>query len=392
MFDDRLRFRRVRMRAPPLSETQAVKQRLGMEAPGGTAARGSAMPIIDADAHVVETERTWEFMDPSESALRPTVVAAVNPPSDVRLREFWRVGRRFVPRRAFDVARTGSTLESQELHSIEARLRHMDELGVDVHVLYPTFFLTPVTSEPELEAALFKGYNRWMADVWAKGRNRLRWVAMAPTMTIELAVKEIAWAKEHGACGVYMRGLETGKLLSDAHFYPLYAEASRLNMPICVHSASGSFAVEELCAPESATFLRFKLLVIGSIHEIVMSRLPAKFPELRFGVIECSASWVPYVCHDLASRLARIYGTTIDMHDILRTNNIYVACQTDDDLPYVLQYAGQETLMIGSDYGHNDTSSELEALRRLKKGGTLPGRVVDKILESNPTRFYGLEG
>lgn len=348
------------------------------------------MPIIDADAHVVETERTWEFMDPSDAALRPTVLKAVDPPSDARLREFWRVGRRFIPRRIFDVARTGSTLESQEMHNIEARLRHMDELGVDVHVLYPTFFLTPVTTDPATEAALCKSYNRWMADVCAKARNRLRWIAMPPTMTMDLALEEIAWAKGHGACGIYMRGLETGKVPSDPHFHPLYAEASRLNMPICLHSGSGSFAIEDICVPESATFMRFKLLVIGSIHEIIMSRLPTLFPELRFGVIECSASWVPYLCHDLAARLERIHGTRVEMRDILKNHNIYVACQTDDDLPYVLQYAGEDNLMIGSDYGHNDTSSELEAIRRLKHAGTLPAEVVDKILETNPARFYGL--
>jgi predicted TIM-barrel fold metal-dependent hydrolase len=348
------------------------------------------MPVIDADAHVVETERTWEFMDPADAALRPTVLASVEPQADVRLRDFWRVGRRFVPRRAFDIAKTGSTLESQELHNIEARLRHMDELGVDVHVLYPTFFLTPVTAEPELEAALFKGYNRWMADVCAKGRGRLRWVAMAPTMTMDLALKEIAWAKDQGACGIYMRGLETGKILSDAHFHPLYAEASRLDMPICIHSASGSFAVEDICAPDSATFLRFKLLVVGSIHEIVMSRLPEKFPKLRFGVIECSASWVPYICHDLAARLERIYGSKVVMTDILKDNHIWVACQTDDDLPYVLRYTGEDNIMIGSDYGHNDTSSELLALRKLRESGTLPTRVIDKMLDDNPTRFYAL--
>src|SRR4249920_1390088 len=28
--------------------------------------------VIDADAHVVECERTWEFMDPSERQYRPT--------------------------------------------------------------------------------------------------------------------------------------------------------------------------------------------------------------------------------------------------------------------------------------------------------------------------------
>ena len=47
-------------------------------------------------------------------------------------------------------------------------------------------------------------------------------------------------------------------------------------------------------------------------------------------------------------------------------SNLFVACQTDDDLPYVLKYAGENCLMIGSDYGHADNASELLALAKLK--------------------------
>ena len=87
-----------------------------------------------------------------------------------------------------------------------------------------------------------------------------------------------------------------------------------------------------------------------------------KFPKLRFGAIEISSSWVPHVCHDLASRMKRLYDREMNPRTILQENRIYVACQTDDDLPYVLQYAGEDRLVIGSDYGHADTASELAVL------------------------------
>jgi predicted TIM-barrel fold metal-dependent hydrolase len=348
------------------------------------------MPTIDADAHVIETDRTWDFMDPAERQYRPAAMVASDPATRPNLREFWRIGGRILPRRVFDVERTGATVEAQELQDIEARLRHMDELGVDVHVLYPTLFLRPVTTQAEVEAALYKSYNRWMAEVWEKGKQRLRWAVLAPTMTMDLAVKEIAWAKEHGACAVFLRGAEGDKVLSDPHFHPLYAEASRLDLPICIHSGNGSFHVQELYDPESAIISRAKLSALGAIHEIIMSRLPETFPQLRFGVIETSASWVPYLCHDLAARMPRMFDARVDTTRILSDNRIYVACQTDDDLPYVLKYAGEDHLVIGSDYGHADTSSELEALRHLKTGGDLPPHVIDKILDDNARALYGL--
>ena len=74
----------------------------------------------------------------------------------------------------------------------------------------------------------------------------------------------------------------------------------------------------------------------------------------------------------------------------LRKNRIYVACQTDDDLPYVLKYSGEDQLVIGTDYGHNDTSSEILALRKLKEDGTVPPEIVNKILDDNARALYGL--
>jgi len=35
---------------------------------------GKTMAVIDADTHVIETEHTWDYMDPSEQQFRPIVV------------------------------------------------------------------------------------------------------------------------------------------------------------------------------------------------------------------------------------------------------------------------------------------------------------------------------
>lgn len=66
-----------------------------------------------------------------------------------------------------------------------------------------------------------------------------------------------------------------------------------------------------------------------------------------------------------------------------------VACESDDDLPYVVQYAGEESIVIGSDYGYSDTSSELEALRRPETSGDLPATLARKIL-AEKARLYAL--
>jgi predicted TIM-barrel fold metal-dependent hydrolase len=274
------------------------------------------------------------------------------------------------------------------MDDIDARLKHMDELGVDVQVLYPTIFLRPYTRRPEVELAVTRSYNRWLIDIWKKAPARLRWVAVLPLLSMDEALKEARFAKQNGACGIFMRGLEGDKLLSDPHFFPMYEEAGRLDLPVCVHSATGSFDVHNFFLDESG-FSKFKLAVVGSFHTLIFNDIPAKFPRTRFAFIEVSSQWVPYAIHDYARRKER-GGAPVDKSDVLRKNRIWVACQTDDDLPYVFKYAGEDYLVIGTDYGHNDTSSEILALRKLKEDGAVPPHIVNKILDDNARALYGL--
>ena len=128
---------------------------------------------------------------------------------------------------------------------------------------------------------------------------------------------------------------------------------------------------------------------MSSFHGIIFNEIPDKFRDTRFAFIEVSSQWVPYALHDFARRFER-RGVKVDKKEVLRRNRIYVACQTDDDLPYVLKYSGEDHIVIGTDYGHNDTASEILALRKLREDGVVPPHVVNKILDNNARALYAL--
>ena len=128
--------------------------------------------------------------------------------------------------------------------------------------------------------------------------------------------------------------------------------------------------------------------MLSAFHALVHEGVPKKFPTLRYGFIEVRAQWVPYLAVEIARRLDRADNAAARI--LIRDNHVYVACQTDDDLPYVLKYAGEDNIVIGSDYGHNDTSSEIEALRTIKTKGEVEPRLIDKILYDNAKALYGL--
>ena len=339
------------------------------------------MRVIDADAHVIENESTRDYMLESERQFKPKIVGATNAKDPF---DYWLVDGRVIPR-----SNVGRELPvgAREMTDLSLRIKHMDELGINCQVIYPTFFITPISRRPDTDLAVTRSYNRWMANIIRKESDRFGWVLVPPLQSTEHLAEELKYGKENGACGIYLRGLEVERMLSDPYFHSLYEQASALDLPICVHSANGAFTTYDFFADDPG-FSKFKLAVIGAFHALVFHGIPQRFPKLRIGIIEVSAQWISYAVHDLRRRFAR-RGKSFPKN-VLQENRIYVTCQTDDDLEDVLKYSGEDNLVIGTDYGHADNAAEIEALRKLRNEGRLPAPVVDKILQDNPAAFYGL--
>jgi predicted TIM-barrel fold metal-dependent hydrolase len=192
------------------------------------------MPTIDADAHVIESERTWDYVENPKYKPQLTMPNGGGP-------QYWMIdGKAF--RRGVNVDPTLSQAD-REMRDIGARLRHMDELEIDIQVLSPSLFLRPLTSKPEVEKAICRSYNRWLIDICNQSDGRLRWIATVPMLDMADAVDEIRFARANGACGIFSRGLIADKRLSHPFFDPLYAEAEKANLPFCVHASTGNFVL-----------------------------------------------------------------------------------------------------------------------------------------------------
>jgi predicted TIM-barrel fold metal-dependent hydrolase len=357
--------------------------------------------VVDADAHVDETEDTWEYMTAEEAhwykpiTVDPSASGMGSVRGDVRPHRFWLVDGRTALRRTRDDTWVGTTVEQRELLKVQSRVRHMDQLGVEIQVLYPTYLLHAPSPNPEIELALYRSYNRWLGDKTAEANGRLRWVVMPPLRSMEKALEELRWGKEHGAVGVFKRAIECdGKLASDSYFFPLYEEAQRLDMAICMHTGTDTFGASPGRVPGLTPN-------IGSFASLAQRRIPERFPSLRFGVIEAMASWFPYVIADLKAKNGYSGGSKIfsenpmddPEEDFLRANRFYVTCQTSEDVPYLVRVGGEDSLMIGTDYSHDDQSGVLEALNfveRLGEDGAITMEQARKILVDNPRTFYGL--
>ena len=126
-----------------------------------------------------------------------------------------------------------------------------------------------------------------------------------------------------------------------------------------------------------------------AFRDIVANKIPERFPALRFGFIEASAGWIPYLIHVLR-RLFRDRWNHLSSVDLFRDYRLYVACEADEDVPYIAKYTGEDNLLIGSDYGHQDPSEERQLVATMRAREDIPGHITEKILCENARRFYSL--
>ena len=354
--------------------------------------------IVDADAHVVETEHTWDFLDAAEKKFRPQLFSSTDNPN----MQYWFVDGKSVGFRPPTLTeqelialskQTGREIktapEARELRDVELRLKHMDKLGIDVQILFNTMWIARVADKAEAEIALCKSWNRWMAEVWKQGNNRLRWSCVVPAMTLSEAVEQMRFAKENGAVAVSLRPFEDEKHLVEPYFYPIYEEATRLNLAIAVHIANASPRLMDQFKPRydrMGGFAQFRIPTVITCLSLMMSDVPKNFPKLHWAFVEASAQWVPWVVKEAVRRS----GTKGFPKLPFKEFNIYVTTETNDDFDYVLRYAGEDNVVIGTDYGHTDASSEVDAIDIFRANDLVGDPIKKKILDDNPRRLYEL--
>jgi 2,3-dihydroxybenzoate decarboxylase len=133
-----------------------------------------------------------------------------------------------------EAGREGETLT--RLYDVGAlRLKEMDEAGIDIQVLShgaPSAQKLP----PETAADITKRVNDRLAAVVAANPKRLAAFAAVPTAVPEAAADELErTVKTHGFKGGMIHGLANGLFLDDKRFWPIFARAEALDVPIYLH-------------------------------------------------------------------------------------------------------------------------------------------------------------
>jgi predicted TIM-barrel fold metal-dependent hydrolase len=191
----------------------------------------------------------------------------------------------------------------------------LDELGVDVMLIYPSWTLGFLMSaDDELRAPACRAVNRHTAALFAPYRDRLRPAAIIPMYTPAEAVAELEYAvTELNFTLVLLAGysrrslpnaagsrLDVFGLDSAADYDPVWAACGRLRVAPVFHSslqsvhparAISSYVFNHIGGIAGAHEALCKALFLGGIYR--------RFPSLRFGYLEGGVMWGASLLADL---------------------------------------------------------------------------------------------
>jgi predicted TIM-barrel fold metal-dependent hydrolase len=116
----------------------------------------------------------------------------------------------------------------------EIRLKEMDEAGIDIQVVSHG---APSTQQlgPDVAVALTRRVNDRLHAAVSAHPTRLAAFAALPTADPAAAADELERAVKLGFKGAMIHGLANGVFLDDKRFWPIFARAEALDVPIYLH-------------------------------------------------------------------------------------------------------------------------------------------------------------
>jgi len=241
----------------------------------------------------------------------------------------------------------------------EARIKDMDEAGIDVQVLShtaPSLQKTPAG----VAAGLAQRVNDRLAALITAHPTRFAGFAALPTSDPAAAADELARCVEKlGFKGAMIHGLSEGQFIDDKKFWPIFARAEALDVPIYLHPSIPHPAV--LDAYYKDYMQDFPVLIRAAwgytveaatlAIRLVLSGVFEKHSKLNF-ILGHLGEGIPFLLWRLNSALARPGQKPVQFRDIfskhfsITTSGFF----SDPALLLCVQELGIDRILFAVDY------------------------------------------
>jgi predicted TIM-barrel fold metal-dependent hydrolase len=349
-------------------------------------------PIIDADGHVLDREQdVRRYLQPPWDK-RPGPLFPIDQPWDTTL--FGKLPEVSLPPEL--TYRHGLSPEEQ----VDLWHRIMEHQGIEYAVCFPTRAgAVPHIRERDFQIAVARACNDHFAKEYNARSERVRCVGVLPMTYPEAAAEELHRAvTELGLISFEILTTGTSMALGDPIYDPIYAEAERLGVALCIHGTR-SWA-EEVGAQKLRTFAEVHAYAFPAalqLHftSVLCQGVPVRFPNLRLAFLEIGVTWLPYYLDRLDEHWEK-RGPEEMPHlakppsETAREAKLYFSIEAgESQLAATVDYLGEQHFVYASDIPHWDNEFP-ESLEQLWEHPTLSAAQKQKIMADNARALFGL--
>jgi predicted TIM-barrel fold metal-dependent hydrolase len=256
------------------------------------------------------------------------------------------------------------------------RPRALDQLGFASQLVFTTWCLNNFGLEKAEEAALgyatAAAHNRMMADFCGVDR-RLLGTAYIPFFDVERSIVLAREAIGLGAKALLVPSRPQGRSASHVGYDPIWAMAQEAGLPILFHVGderkidnayfdNGLPRVKDFHGGEenftSVSYMAIPHSVELTLAAMIIDGVLDRFPQLKIGVIELGASWLPGWMRNLdgaASAFAkneeRLQKLSMKPSEFVQ-RQVRVTPYPHEDVGWLIANAGEEVFLFSSDYPH----------------------------------------
>jgi uncharacterized protein len=336
--------------------------------------------ILDADSHLMELpDFLTAHADPGARDLMPSL-------GDITTGQFdpgRHVGRSGHPPEVVgELVSLGDGLtrgpkwhDALGSFSGEERTVALDLLGFGAQVVFSSFCARPTfEAPPEHRYAIARAHNRAVA-AFCRHDPRLIGVALTPLDDPERAVEEIAFAADQGlGAGWVAAAAPGGRSPGHPAHDPIWRALAERGMPFILHVGSSSLQIPpewmndgfpgRVTARGGAEVIGSKDLTVihhaaqRFISALVLDGVLDRFPNLRGGVIEIGAGWVPDMIRRLDHAVAIWAKSEPHLGEMKRAPSRQIRDQLRftpypfEDVGALIRESWPELYLFSSDYPH----------------------------------------
>jgi len=275
-------------------------------------------PIIDSDGHMIEFE--GGIQDSLTRVGGHKLVERFNAWTGQSLFSWNRMSSqqrrdKRAPRNVWWGVPTKNTLDRATVSLPRLLYERLDEMGIDLVVLYPTLGL-PIAhlEDEELRRASCRAFNDFYAEIYREFADRIIPVAIIPMHTPQEALEEIDHAVELGLKVLMLPSYVSRPVAGEGHWLdtygldsvydydPVWAKCAELRVAPTFHSSGIGWGSRK----SISNFIYNRIGHFAAAGEAVckslfMGGVTRRFPALKFAFLECGVGWACNLYADLVS-------------------------------------------------------------------------------------------